>query len=231
MSLWNYSRGVKQAGFPETLLATGGQIYGVVLNDSHSLSILGKKLKAPPYKAAPRRPVMYFKPRNTIRGSGAVVSLPAGEKKVEVAGALGVVIGRPLSRVSAEQASSAIAGYVTVADLSLPHDSYFRPAIREKCFDGACPVGEPVAAKTIDNPGDLEISTYINDEQTAHRTLADLHRPVQQLMADISEFMTLAPGDVLLSGIRYKSPQAAPGDNIRIEIDGVGSLQFSIQNN
>ncbi|WP_457577651.1 fumarylacetoacetate hydrolase family protein [Desulfomarina sp.] len=229
MSLWNYSRENEPAGFPETLLATGGQIYGVVLNDSHSLSLLGEQLKAPPYKAAPHRPVMYLKPRNTISGNGSVVSLPTGKKTVEVAGVLGVVIGRPLARLSVEKASLSIAAYVTVADLSLPHHSYFRPAIREKCFDGACPVGEPVAAEKIKDPAKLEICTFVNDERVGHRTLKELHRPVDRLLADISEFMTLDPGDVLLTGIRYQAPLAKPGDRIKIEIEGVGSLQFSIK--
>lgn len=230
MSLLNYSREAKPAGFAATLLATGGQIYGVVLNDSHSLALLGEKLQAPPYKTAPRRPVMYFKPRNTICGNGATISLPAGEKTVEVAGTLGVVIGQPLARISAENASSAIAGYVTVADLSLPHDSYFRPAIREKCFDGACPVGEPTAVETVADPAGLEINTFINEKRMARQALSELVRPVERLLADISEFMTLAPGDILLTGIHYRSPLAEPGDRIRIEIEGIGSLQFSINN-
>ncbi len=167
MSLWIQNKSEKEGSFVQRLLACGGEIYGVILNDQASLDQLGDQLKEPPYKGLPKAPAMYIKPRNTIVGSGAEIELPKGETSVEVGAVLGVVVGKAASRVTLTEAADHIAGYVTVADLSLPHDSYYRPAIREKCFDGACPVGEPVAAEGITDVTALEIETVVNGKTVA----------------------------------------------------------------
>ena len=123
----------------------------------------------------------------------------------------------------------AIAGYVVVADLSLPHASYYRPAIREKCFDGACPVGSRIVPAT--EVGDLaavSLRTYVDGNLVATRSLADLVRDVPTLVADVSEFMTLRRGDTLLVGVTWQAAQARAGSRVRVEADRVGSVEFEI---
>ncbi len=229
MSLWNELKASSTNGFVQRLLATGGEVYGVILNDQVSLGQLGDQLKEPPYKGLPQAPAMYIKPRNTIVGSDATIELPEGERSIEVGAVLGIVVGKAASRVPLADATDHIAGYVPVADLSLPHDSYYRPAIREKCFDGACPVGEPVAVTKISDVAKLEIETIINGEKVASRTLFDLHRSIPELICDVTEFMTLKPGDILLSGVTYQAPQAKSGDVVRVHISKVGTVEFTVK--
>ena len=119
-----------------------------------------------------------------------------------------------------------MAGIVLAGDLSLPHDSYYRPAIREKCFDGALPIG---SVKPLVDLSNLVITTEIDGKIVEQRSLADLVRDPAQLLVDVSEFMTLSQGDVLLLGVSYMAPQAAAGSQVKISAEGVGSIQFSIQ--
>jgi len=212
-----------------------GTVYGVVLNDHASLRRIGDALEAAPYKGAPKAPAMYIKPANTRVACGTVttettagprVSLPSGEKAVEVGATIGLVIGRAAARLSRANALDAVAGIVLAGDLSLPHASYYRPAIREKCFDGALPIG---SVQPLVDLGQLVIATEIDGEVVERRSLADLVRDPAQLLVDVTEFMTLNQGDVLLVGVSYQAPQAAAGSQVKISAEGVGSLQFSIQ--
>ena len=201
-------------------------VYGVVLNDHASVRKIGADvLEAAPYKGAPKAPAMYIKPANTRVACGSVVSLPAGAPAVEVGATIGLVIGRAAGRLSHDNALDAVAGIVLAGDLSLPHDSYYRPAIREKCFDGSLPVG---SVKPLVDLAKLVITTEVDGKVVEQRSLADLVRDPTQLLVDVSEFMTLSQGDVLLVGVSYMAPQAGAGSQVRISAEGVGSLQFSI---
>ncbi len=201
-----------------------GTVYGVILNDNASLQKIGS-LDEAPYKGAPKAPVLYIKPANTRVACGSAVELPAGADSVEVAATIGLVMGRAAGRLAAGNALDAVAGVVLAADLSLPHASYYRPAIREKCFDGALPVS---SVKPLADLADLVLTTEIDGEVVDSRSLNDLVRSPARLLADVSEWMTLAQGDVLLVGIRYQAPQAKAGSVVCIGAEGLGSLQFTI---
>ncbi len=204
-----------------------GTVYGVVLNDTASVGAIGA-LDGAPYKGAPKAPVLYIKPANTHVGEGAAVRLPAGADCVEVGATLGLVLGRAAARLTPAEALAAVSGVVLVADLSLPHASYYRPAIREKCFDGALPAGAVQALTGLSDLSALVLRTEIDGELVAERSLADLVRGPAQLLADVSEFMTLRQGDVLLVGVSYQAPRAAAGGRVRISAPGLGELNFSI---
>ena len=78
---------------------------------------------------------------------------------------LGIVFGRRASRVSEAEALAHVAGYRVVADLSAPHDSYFRPALKQQCRDGFCPIGRALApAATVQDPDALGIEVWIDGE-------------------------------------------------------------------
>ena len=201
-----------------------GTVYGVILNDTASLQKIGA-LDAAPYRGAPKAPALYIKPANTRVAGGAAVSLPRGAATLEIGATLGLVIGRAAARLTPANALAAVAGVVLAADLSLPHASYYRPAIREKCFDASLPIGEVVPLQDLSA---LVLSTEIDGKLVDQRSLADLIRDPAQLLADVTDFMTLAEGDVLLVGVRYQAPQAGAGSCVRISAAGIGSLQFSI---
>lgn len=209
--------------------AIDGSVYGVILNDRDSLARIASALPEAPYKGAPKAPVLYIKPANTLTGDGAVVNLPAGAGHLEIGATIGIVIGNPAARISPAHATAHIAGYVIVADLSLPHSSYYRPAIREKCFDDACVIGSHIAATgTVADPAVLEIVTLVNEREVSRRSLRDLVRNVPTLLTDVTEFMTLNRGDVLLTGVTWQAPLAGDGDRISIRVDGIGELNFSL---
>lgn len=201
-----------------------GTVYGVILNDAVSLARIGA-LDEAPYKGAPKAPVLYVKPAGTRVATGAVVSLPAGATSVEVGATVGLVMGRDAARLSPSSALDAVCGLVLAADLSLPHASYYRPAIREKCFDGALPLGALAPVRAVDA---LCLRTEIDGEVVEERPMSELLRSPARLLADVTEFMTLRTGDVLLLGVRYQSPRAEAGSHIRLSAEGLGSLAFSI---
>lgn len=201
-----------------------GTVYGVILNDTISVQKIGS-LEEAPYKGAPKAPVLYIKPANTRVCCGSTVSLPLGAESVEVAATIGLVMGRAAGRLSAGGALDAVAGIVLAADLSLPHGSYYRPAIREKCFDGSLPLS---SVKPLSDLTSLVVSTEIDGKVIATRSLADLIRSPAKLLADVSEWMTLNPGDVLLVGISYQAPQARAGSVVKVSAEGLGSLNFTI---
>lgn len=209
---------------------TDGLVYGVILNDRESLRSLGEALSAPPYQTPPKAPVLYIKPYNTHVGHGAGVPLPAGAERVEVFAALGIVFGSPASRLPEARALGAVRGYTIVADLSLPQQNLHRPPIREKCFDRSCPIGPWITDRQeIADPDALEVQVFVNGTRSQRHSLRDLVRPVAGLIAAVSEFLTLHPGDVLLAGVPVQAPTACAGDSVAVEIPAIGRLEFRLE--
>lgn len=204
----------------------GGTVIGTLLNFKGALAALGDAVNQPPYKAPPKAPVLYIKPVNTLIGFGRPIPLPAGLEAVEVGPALGVVIGRTACRVSARDALDHVQGYTILDDVTVPHQSVYRPAIRQRCRDGFCPIGPWVIDRRhVPAPDALGLRVRINGTLVAESSTAQLVRPVARLIADVTEFMTLSPGDVLHVGVPENAPRARAGDRVRIEIDGVGWLE------
>ena len=205
-----------------------GAVYGTLVNHRSVLTLIGDAANQPPYNAPPKAPVLYIKPRNTLALSGSVVPVPHGTPELEVGACVGMVIGRTACKVSESRALDHVAGYLIVADISVPHAIFHRPSIRFKARDGFCPLGPAVTARAaVANPDTLTIQTYVDDSLVQTVSMADLIRPAARLLADVTEFMTLAPGDVLALGAAAPAPRVRPGQTSRIEIDGLGSLSNS----
>ncbi|MDQ0189133.1 fumarylacetoacetate hydrolase family protein [Alicyclobacillus cycloheptanicus] len=206
-----------------------GTVYGTLLNYQGALAALGGAVHEPPYQEPPKAPILYIKPANTHIACGMPIPCPHGVDALEMGAALGIVMGRPATRVPPSEALSYVHGYTIVNDVSIPHASYYRPAIREKARDGFCPIGPWVVHReAVPNPDDVGIRVYVNRELRQENTTRNLIRAVPQLIADVTEFMTLSAGDVLLVGVPEGAPLAAVGDTVRIEIDHIGALQNAI---
>jgi 5-oxopent-3-ene-1,2,5-tricarboxylate decarboxylase/2-hydroxyhepta-2,4-diene-1,7-dioate isomerase len=202
-----------------------GTVYGTLLNHRSALQLLGDAVNLPPYGAPPSAPVLYLKPRNTLALPGQFVRIPPGTPDLEVGACLGLVMGRAACRLSAPHALEYVAGYLIVADVSIPHASFHRPSIRYKARDGYCPLGPAVTARAaVADPDVLTIRAYVDDALVQTSSTADLIRPIARLLEDVTEFMTLAPGDVLAVGAASPAVRVRPGQTLRIEIDGLGSL-------
>lgn len=202
-----------------------GAVYGTLLNHRSALAALGDSVNQPPYKAAPQAPVLYIKPRNTLALPGSVVSVPHGAPELELGACVGMVIGRTACKVSESHALEHVAGYLIVADVSVPHGVFHRPSIRFKARDGFCPLGPYVTGRAdIANPDALIIRTFVDEVLVQTAGTADLIRPAARLLADVTEFMTLSPGDVLALGAAAPAPRIRAGQVSRIEVGGLGSL-------
>jgi 5-oxopent-3-ene-1,2,5-tricarboxylate decarboxylase/2-hydroxyhepta-2,4-diene-1,7-dioate isomerase len=203
-----------------------GTVYGALLNYRADLDALGPRMISAPYNAPPRAPVLYIKPRNTWIGDGDQVALPAGATLLQVGATLGLVLGEPCVRAAEATALDTVAALTVVNDACLPHEEVFRPAIRERCRDGFCPIG-PRVPRRVDAAAleAMVMSTYVDGELRARWGMAELVRPAARLLADVSEFMTLHAGDVLLIGCPRSAPTASPGQRVAVEITGVGRIE------
>lgn len=202
-----------------------GTVYGVLVNHRPALYALGEAVDQVPYKAAPKAPVLFVKPRNTLASDGQAVAVPDEPGQVEVSAQLGIVIGRQCTRLSAEAALAHVAGYLVVNDISLPHSQFYRPSVRLKARDGFCPLGERVVpAAEVPKPDALEVRVLVDGQLVQVSSTGDRFRGVAQLIADVSAFMTLMPGDILTLGGSHGAPLARPGQTARIEIEGIGHL-------
>lgn len=202
-----------------------GVVYGVLLNHEPALEALGTQVHELPYKEPPKAPVLYMKPRNTLACHGDTVVMPSDASELEAGAALGIVIGRTACRLNLKNAMEHVGGYTIVNDVSVVHDSYYRPSIRFKARDGFCPLGPVVVPrKAVENPDDLLVSVYVNDALVQSTTTGQRRRRVAQLLVDVTNFMTLNCGDVLMLGVSLGAPRVHEGDEVRIDIEGVGSL-------
>jgi 5-oxopent-3-ene-1,2,5-tricarboxylate decarboxylase/2-hydroxyhepta-2,4-diene-1,7-dioate isomerase len=204
-----------------------GTVYGVLLNDCATVARMATQFDAPPYGAPPKAPVLYIKPRNTFGTDGAVVRVPAEPGRIRVDATVGAVIGRTATRVRAADALSFVDGYRIVADVTLPHDSFYRPAVRQRCRDGFCPMSE-VRRDAAFDPSSADVVVSIGANVVHRRSLGDVVRDLPTLIADITAFMTLDAGDVVLLGAPDGAPCAQAGDRVRIDVTGLGSLSFSV---
>ena len=202
-----------------------GTLLGVALNYQGLLKQHLAEFEQPPYQKPPVKPVLFIKTPNTRNEHDAEVVHPGNGQRLQPGPALGVVIGKDISRVSAAEALDYVAGYTIVNEFSLPEDSYYRPAVKAKCRDGFCAIGpELVPTAQIADPQSLAITLYVNGEIRQQNNTANFVRDVPRLIAEISEFMTLHAGDVLITGTPEGRVDVAPGDRVEVEISGLGRL-------
>jgi len=205
-----------------------GVVYGALLNHYTAVRALGDAVSQPPYKGAPQSPVLYIKPRNTLVVTGTPVEVPPGVTELEIGGCLGVVVGRPACRLAEAEALEYLAGYLIVNDVSVPHLPYYRPSIRFKARDGFCPLGPRVVARAeVSSPDALSVRVYVDGQLKQEASTSQLVRSIGRLLAEVTEFMTLSPGDVLAVGVAAPAPRVRAGQHACIEIDGLGRLENS----
>lgn len=183
-----------------------GTVYGTLLNFQAELAALQPQMYQPPYKAPPQAPVLYIKPANTWSANGASIAVPARVSEVQIGATIVMVMSHQQIR------------YVLMNDLSIPHSSFFRPPVKFKCLDGFLGIG----SQTIetDTPQDFKLEVRVNGDLVQSLDFSQLVRPASQLLADVSDFMTLHDGDVLMLGCdcleNGKRPVAKVGDVITI---------------
>lgn len=202
-----------------------GTLFGIALNYTGLLQSRLAEFDEPPYQKPPVKPVLFIKTPNTRNADGQAVVMPTGER-LQPGPALGVVIGKTASRVAEKDALAHVAGYLIVNEFSLPEESYYRPAVKAKCRDGFCSLSSEVVE--LAEPHRLNLKLLVNGEVRQENTTANLVRGIPQLIAELSEFMTLHEGDVLITGTPEGRVDVQPGDEVVVEISGLGRLTNSI---
>ncbi|MEI3612159.1 fumarylacetoacetate hydrolase family protein [Pseudogracilibacillus sp. SO30301A] len=206
-----------------------GTLYGTLLNYRGAFEKLEPSMREDPYKKPPKAPILYIKPKNTFISHGKAIPLPQDVEALEMGAALGIVIGKTATKISEQDALDYVAGYTVVNDVSIPHESVHRPAIKEKTRDGFCPIGPWITAReSIQNPNDLHITVSVNGVVKQENSTKNVIRSVEKLLADVTEFMTLNKGDVLLVGVPENAPQVKENDLVKIEIEGIGAIENRI---
>ena len=213
---------------PHWLPPVTGTVYGVALNHRSLTDHLAAAFEDAPYQTAPKAPVLFIKTRNTHIGHSAPICFPAGVATIQSGGALGVVIGKRARKVALADALAHVEGYTVVNEISLPEDSFYRPAVKAKCRDGFCPIGPLVVPASKIDSHRLSVETRVNGELRETHYSRDLIRHVAQLIVDISEFMPLEPGDLLIAGTPLRHINLRPGDVVSVSIDGIGTLENTV---
>jgi 2-keto-4-pentenoate hydratase/2-oxohepta-3-ene-1,7-dioic acid hydratase in catechol pathway len=175
----------------------------------------------------PEFPMLFMKPRTTLVANGDPVVYPKISQMVHYEGELVVVIGKKARWVDEANSLDYIAGYTCANDISARDWQRREMAngfiLWGKGFDTFCPLG-PVVNTDLD-PTKLTITTRVNGEVKQHSTTGDLLFSVAHLVADISRAITLEPGDVILTGTPSGVGPIAPGDQMEVEIEGIGILR------
>jgi 2-keto-4-pentenoate hydratase/2-oxohepta-3-ene-1,7-dioic acid hydratase in catechol pathway len=176
----------------------------------------------------PEEPLLFLKPSTAVIGPGDPIRLLPISRRIDFEGELAVVIGRLARGVRAEDAFKYILGYtcandVTLRDLQKTDDQW----ARAKGFDGSAPIGPWI--ETDLDPNDASVRTRLNGEIRQQASTSDMVFGVATLLEYITTFMTLLPGDILLTGTPEGVGALSDGDVVEVEVEGVGVLRSEVR--
>ncbi len=172
-------------------------------------------------------PLAFLKAPNTLVGHRGSTRRPADAAFMHYECELAVVIGRRAKNVKRAEALGCVAGYTIANDYAVRDylENWYRPNLRVKNRDGCTALGPwLVDAADVPEPHALELRTFVNGELRQRGHTRDLIDDVPALIEYLSSFMTLAPGDVILTGTPEGVSNVVPGDEVVCEIDGLGRL-------
>lgn len=176
----------------------------------------------------PTEPLIFLKPPSSVIADGAWIERPPQSTQVEHEGEIGIVIGRPLRRVSEQEAVSGIAGIVAVNDVTARDlqrkDSQWT---RAKGFDTFCPVGNVHEGK-VDLDA-LSLVTTVNGEVRQKASSAELVFKIPMLLSFISHIMTLEPGDLVATGTPSGIGPLRAGDTVEVTIAGISRVRNPVR--
>ncbi|MEO0824773.1 MAG: fumarylacetoacetate hydrolase family protein [Cyanobacteria bacterium J06635_15] len=178
---------------------------------------------------APSEPLLFIKPSTTVISAGSVIRYPAASQRVDYEGELALIIGDRCVDCTPEVARSKIWGYtiandVTARDLQR-HDGQWT---RAKGFDTFCPLGPWIVREL---PPAAKLQTFLNNdpEPVQSASIDEMVFGPAALVSFISQVMTLLPGDVVLTGTPAGVGPLQIGDRVRVEIEGIGSLENEVK--
>lgn len=187
--------------------------------------------------AVPTKPILFLKPTSSYIGEGSAIKIPPGCQDLNHEVELGIVIGSRASRVSEADATKYIAGYalgldMTARDWQNEAKKKGHPWSLAKGFDTSCPVSSFVDKEKIKNPNDIDIWLTVNGETRQSGNTKDMVFSVEHLISYASQYFTLEPGDLLLTGTPSGVSTVNAGDVVRAGIGEKGevvSIEFKVE--
>ena len=204
-----------------------GTIIALGINYADHKKELAKELTL----SAKDEPLAFLKGPNALVGHRGVTRRPADATFMHYECELAVVIGRHAKRVKRADALDYVAGYTIANDYAVRDylENWYRPNLRVKNRDGATALGRwLVDAADVPDPHALALRTWVNGELKQHGNTRDLIDDVPALIEYLSSFMTLSPGDIILTGTPEGVSNVVPGDEVVCEIEGLGRLANTI---
>jgi 2-keto-4-pentenoate hydratase/2-oxohepta-3-ene-1,7-dioic acid hydratase in catechol pathway len=188
---------------------------------------------------APEFPIFFNKQVTCVVGTGEDIHMPRVSTLLDYEGELAIVIGKRCRHVSVDRAAEVIAGYTITNDVSVRDWQLRTPTMTMgKSFDTHGPLGPwIVTADELGDPHDLGLRTFVNDEKRQDGNTGEMVFNCFEQVAHLSEAFTLEPGDIIATGtpagvgaVRQPFPEGLlkVGDVVRIEIDGIGTLENSV---
>jgi 5-oxopent-3-ene-1,2,5-tricarboxylate decarboxylase/2-hydroxyhepta-2,4-diene-1,7-dioate isomerase len=203
---------------------TPGAIYAVGLNYSEHAAELSFQ--------APKEPLLFLKGPNSLTGHRGTTPRPAGVEYMHYECELAVVIGRPARKVRQSEAYDYVRGYTVANDYAIRDylENWYRPNLRVKSRDRSTPLGPWLVDRAdIADPLDLHIQTRVNGKVTQQGNTRDMIFHIAFLIEYLSAFLTLQPGDLILTGTPPGLADCRPGDQVVTEIENVGQLLNTIE--
>jgi acylpyruvate hydrolase len=226
---------------PDSALALDGLTLRPLIPNPKKIICVGLNYRAhvdETGRELPEYPVLFTKFASTLTAAGAPILRPPEPEAVDYEGELTVVIGERARRVAPADAPDHVAGYTIANDVTMRDYQYkSHQWLQGKAWDGSTPVGPYlVTADEIPDPSALMLRTFVNGEQVQESSTELLIFDIPTLVSTISEFTTLEPGDLILTGTpsgvgfrREPKLLLSDGDTVRIEIDGVGVLENRVR--
>ncbi|MGA2212927.1 MAG: fumarylacetoacetate hydrolase family protein [Bryobacteraceae bacterium] len=197
------------------------KIVGVGRNYAEHAKELGNEI--------PAEPAIFLKPPSSLIASGETIVYPRVTQRLDYEGELGVVIGRRARNVKSADAAAYILGYTCVNDVTARDlqrkDSQWT---RGKGFDTFCPVGPCIVPRDEVDVASLRVRTFVDGEKKQDASITEMIFSVDDIIAYVSGFMTLEPGDLIATGTPSGVGPLQPGSRVRIEIDGIGVLENTV---
>ena len=217
---WEYGHRVPEGRQLPMVPVRPSKIVGVGRNYRAHAAELGNPM--------PEEPLLFLKAPSSLIGPKTPVVLPRESSRIEYEGEIAVVLRDRVSRVSAEDARAAILGVTCACDVTARDlqrsDATFA---RGKSIDTFCPLGPAIAVGS--DLEDLEVSTRINGEERQQGHVRSMEWGITELISYISTYMTLEPGDVVLTGTPEGVGPLAPGDRLEVEVSAVGILENPVE--
>lgn len=180
---------------------------------------------------APAEPLVFLKGENALTGHRQSTRRPDGVQFMHYECELTVIVGKTARNVKRGDAYDFIAGYTVANDYAIRDylENWYRPNLRVKNRDAATPLGPwLVEAADVPNPMALALTTTVNGKVTQSGNTRDMIFDLPFLIEYFSSFMTLRPGDLILTGTPDGVVDCRPGDVVVTEIEGIGALENRI---